>query len=339
LSPGSAIAHDRYLKAPDYYNLSLGVQQNIGFGTVLDVKYVSTLGRNISQTRNLNQLPYGVRFLPSSQDPSRPAGTPLTDNFLRPMPGYGNIDYREASGSSNYHALQVSANRRYANGLQAGVAYTYSKTMDYTGLPVYRDFRQWSYGKADFDQTHVAVINYTYDTPKFSKLVSNVITRAVLDNWQISGITTFASGTPLGVDFSTTNGLDTTGGGDGQRVNITGDPRIPHGDRGINGMFNTSVIAMPALGTVGNAPKDVFRDPGIINSDVTLFKNIPLGNEQRTLQLRWEVYNIFNHTNFDGVDNDARFNPATGEQVNARFGQPTSARNPRLMQVSLRFSF
>ena len=89
LSPGTATGHDRYMKAPDYYNLSLGVQQNVGFGTVLDVKYVSTLGRNLSQTRNINQLPYGVRFLPSSQDPSRPAGTPLTDNFLRPMPGYG----------------------------------------------------------------------------------------------------------------------------------------------------------------------------------------------------------------------------------------------------------
>lgn len=339
LSPGNVISHDRYLKAPDYYNLSLGVQQNIGFGTVLDVKYVSTLGRNLSQTRNINQLPYGIRFLPSSQDPSRPAGTPLTDQFLRPMPGYNNIDYRESSGSSNYHALQVSANRRYANGLQAGVAYTYSKTMDYTGLPVYRDYRQWSYGKADFDQTHVMVINYTYDIPGLSKLVSNVVTRAVLDNWQVSGITTFASGTPLGVSLTTTNGLDLTGGGDGQRANITGDPRIPHSERGITGMFDTSVVALPQRGDAGNAPKDVFRGPGLINSDVTLFKNFPLRSEQRALQLRWEVYNIFNHTNFTSVDNTARFDPATGGQVNARFGQPTAARNPRLMQVSLRFSF
>jgi hypothetical protein len=338
LSPGNAIAHDRYLKAPDYYNISLGIQQNIGFGTVLDVKYVSTLGRNLSQSRNINQLPYGIRFLPSSQDPTRP-GSPLTDPFLRPMPGYGNIDYRESSGSSNYHALQVSANRRYANGLQAGVAYTYSKTMDYTGLPVYRDFRQWSYGKADFDQTHVAVINYTYDIPRLSKLASNVVTRAVLDSWQISGITTFASGTPMGVSLTTTNGLDLAGGGDGQRANITGDPRIPHGDRGINGMFDTSVIALPQRGDPGNAPKDVFRGPGVINSDVTLFKNFPLKSEQRALQLRWEVYNIFNHTNFTTVDNTARFDPSTGAQVNARFGQPTAARNPRLMQVSVRFSF
>ena len=337
LSPGNATAHDRYLKAPDFYNITFGIQQNIGFSTVLDVKYVSALGRNLAQTRNINQLPYGVRFLPQSQDPT--TGRPLPDNFLRPMPGYGGITYRESSGSSNYHALQATANRRYSNGLQFGVAYTYSKTMDFSGLPTYRSFRQWSYGKADFDQTHVMVVNYSYDLPKFSKLVANPAIRLVFDNWQFSGLSTFASGVPFGIDLSTTNSVDLTGGGDGQRVNITGDPRIPHGDRGIARMFNTSVFALPRLGDAGNGPKDVFRGPGVINSDVTLFKNFPLKSEQQALQLRWEVYNIFNHTNFTSMDNTARFDPATGAQTNARFGQPTAARNPRLMQVSLRFRF
>jgi len=77
----------------------------------------------------------------------------------------------------------------------------------------------------------------------------------------------------------------------------------------------------------------------LINSDVTLFKNFPIKSEQRALQLRWEVYNIFNHTNFTTVDNTARFNPVTGVQTNASFGRATAARNARLMQVSARFSF
>jgi hypothetical protein len=337
LSPGNAISHDRNFKAPGIYNMTLGVQHNVGFGTVLDVRYVGTLVRNLTVQRNINELPYGTRFLPSSLDPT--TNRPLPDNFLRPYPGFGNIEYREGSGSSNYHALQVKADHRLADGLQFGVAYTFSKTMDYgnfrQSMPTYLDHRR-NYGKSDFDQTHVAVINYSYDLPTFSQ---NAVAHAILGNWQVSGISTFASGTPEGIDLETTNNVDLTGGGDGQRVNITGDPRIAHGERGIDRMFNTSVFALPGLGDIGNAAKDVFRGPGVISHDLTLFKNIPLKSEQRTLQLRWEIYNLFNHTNFQNVDNTARFNPSTGEQVNARFGQATSARDARVMQVSLRFLF
>ncbi len=102
--------------------------------------------------------------------------------------------------------------------------------------------------------------------------------------------------------------------------------------------FDPSVFARPAKGDPGNAPKDVFRGPGIENWDATLFKDFPLGKESRLFQLRWEVYNVFNHTQFLGVDNNARFD-TTGGQVNGRFGQLISARNPRIMQVSLRFTF
>lgn len=232
------------------------------------------------------------------------------------------------------------ANRRYTNGLQFGVAYTFSKAMDYANLPTYRSFREWSYGKADFDQTHVFVANYSYDLPKFSKkLLSNHFTRVALDNWQVSGITTLASGTPQQVSQSTTTGIDLTGGGDGQRINITGNPRLPHGDRTVDHQFNTSVFTMAGLGDPGNAARDIYRGPGLIVSDATLFKNIPIRGEHRALQLRWEVYNIFNHANFSSVDNTARFNPATGAQTNLTFGRATAARNPRLMQVSVRFSF
>src|SRR5690606_24674724 len=154
LSPGNAIAHERNFLAPDIYNFTLGLQHNVGFDTVLDVRYVGTLVRHLTVQRNINQLPYGERFLASSIDP--PTNRPLPDNFLRPYPGLGNITYREGSGSSNYHALQVKADRRLSQGLQFGVAYTYSKTMDYGNfrqtLPTYQDHK-WLYGKSDFDQT------------------------------------------------------------------------------------------------------------------------------------------------------------------------------------------
>src|SRR5262249_24542179 len=131
-------------------------------------------------------------------------------------------------GLSNYNALQVAVNRRFTRGLQFGVDYTYSKTMDYTDgdrdvLATYRPLRIWNYGRAGFDQTHVLVINYTYDLPRASRMWDNKGVKAVFDDWQVSGITAFASGTPSGVSFSTTNSFDITGGGDGSRLVMVGN--------------------------------------------------------------------------------------------------------------------
>ena len=171
-----------------------------------------------------------------------------------------------------------------------------------------------------------------------SKVLASPVTRWVFDNWQVSGITMFASGMPSGIGLALSDGADLTGGGDGQRVVVTGKAPLPHGERAFSRWFNTSVFARPAKGDPGNAPKDVFRGPGRNNWDVTLFKNFPLKSEERVLQFRWEFYNVLNHTQFAGVDSSARFD-AAGNQINGLFGQATSARTPRIMQVSLRFRF
>jgi hypothetical protein len=110
-------------------------------------------------------------------------------------------------------------------------------------------------------------------------------------------------------------------------------------DRNTLQWIDPSLVARPTRGEFGTAGKTVFRNPGIHNWDMTLFKNIPLrGDNGPRLQLRWEVYNVFNHTQYAGVDTTARFNPA-GQQINATFGQVTSTRPPRQMQGSLRFQF
>jgi hypothetical protein len=116
------------------------------------------------------------------------------------------------------------------------------------------------------------------------------------------------------------------------------DPTLPSGDRSLTAWFNASAFARPARGNPGDSPKDVVRGPGVNNSDVTLFKNIPVGSERRRLQLRWEIYNVFNHTQFATVDAQARFD-AAGNQVNTRFGQVISTRAPRVMQIAIRFVF
>jgi hypothetical protein len=82
----------------------------------------------------------------------------------------------------------------------------------------------------------------------------------------------------------------------------------------------------------------VVRGPGINNFDMAIFKNVPI-RERYHFQFRFEAYNVFNHTQFSGMNTTAQFNPATGQQVNAALGTLTAARTPRVGQASLRFSF
>jgi hypothetical protein len=337
LFPSSVTAYPKNMRSPAIYNLTFGIQQSVGLSTVVEAKYVGVLGRHLEDTRNLNEVPYGAEFLPANQDPT--TGSPLPDNFFRPFPGYGSITYTDAASASSYHSLVLAANRRFVHGLQFGASYVWSKSMGYgTSLPMYQSYQTWAYGKVGTDQTNRVVLNYTYDIPAFSRVWQSAFSRNVLDHWQLSGITTFASGTPQGITLTTSTGANLVGGGDGQRVNVTGNPNLSHGDRGILEMFNPTVFALPPKGNAGDAPPDVFRGPGFNDWDVTLFKSFPLKSEQRSVQFRWEFYNFFNHTQFSSVNNTARFD-ASGNQINGQFGQATGARNPRIMQGSLRFRF
>lgn len=341
LFPTDAASFDiDFDKVPTVYQWSFGIQQNIGFGTVLDATYTGNTGRHLRQNRPINTLPPGIRFLASSIDGT--TNRPLPDVFLRPFFGYQGINYIEDSGYSNYNALQVAVNRRYTSGLQFGIAYTWSKAMGITdndggGLPIYRDYRSYLYGKLGYDQTHVFVANYLYTLPNLAAFRGNAVARAIFHNWEIAGISTFASGFPRGIGFSYIDGVDRQGGGDAPRVYMVQNPVLGRGERSFGRWFNTEAFAMPGRNEFGDAPRDVFRGPGINNWDLTIFKNFPV-KERTRFQFRWELYNLFNHTQWDGVDNNARFD-AQGRQVNGQFGQVTSARLERQMQFSLRFEF
>ena len=199
LFPSGVTGMEKSPVTPSVYNYSLGIQREIGFRTVLDVSYVGNVGRHLLQTVDPNRVPYGAHFDAANQDPT--TGRALPDNFYRPYPGHAGLTFIEWSGISNYNSLQVTANRRFANGLLFGISYTYSKTMDLTSnewgtLPTYVDRRTWNYGLANFDQTHMFVANYLWKIPNPSSKWNNVAIRAVFDNWTFSGTTTFASGAP-----------------------------------------------------------------------------------------------------------------------------------------------
>ena len=250
---------------------------------------------------------------------------------MRPIQGYGPIDVIEMASSSDYHSMQVSACRRFARNFRFGAAWTWSKTMDLNDndtdtVTTIVNLRSWNYGLAAFDRTHIVKINYLYDLPKLPG--NNIVITTVLNGWQLSGITSFVSGQPLGVSFGTTNAEDITGTSDlTPRTVIVGNAVLPKDQRTFNRFFNTSAFALPAVGTVGDAGKAVIRGPGVNNNIV----------ERMELRLRLEAYNAFNHTQFSTVNTSAH--PSTGAQTNAAFGQHdrdakpsrSATRRPRLI--------
>jgi hypothetical protein len=176
-------------------------------------------------------------------------------------------------------------------------------------------------------------VNWQYDLPGMRS--ANNIMSAVTKGWQISGVGAFSTGTPLNI--TPIFAVDTVGGGDSQRVNLTCNPNYGHYDRTATNWFNASCIQYPGA-TLGNSGRNVVRGPGRTNFDLTLFRNFNLASDTRVLTFRWEVYNAFNHTQFNTVDTTARFN-AAGQQTNPTFGQAIGAYPARQMQFSLRLRF
>ena len=399
-------------KTPTTYNFSVGVQRDIGFKTVMEVSYVGAFGRHLGERRNLNAIPDGAKFIdctvtalfnvpchPENRDPFT-ANSVKNNDLLRPYRGYGDINEVMYSGTSNYNGLQVQVNRRYTRGFQYGVAYTYSKSFDYANddssdVARPRPYKGFNYGPSDFDQTHIFTVGYIYDVPKLSRRWNNGAVRAVFDNWQISGTTSYATGRPknnIGVTYTATAATislgqscptgsiltstntttktqvctpltDFTGGTVNARAFITCDPS--KGASGVDStgsayVINVGCFAKPTgLGQIGNMPRNPVRIPPVFNSDLAFFKNFKMG-ERRAVQLRWEIYNLFNHANFDDIDGSLTYglvvaNPSIAtpkaacsdtnicttsfQQTRSAFGTPTTARTPRVMQASIRINF
>ncbi len=198
------------LPLPMTMNYSLGIQHQTVANMVFDIAYVGSQFRHILGTREINPIAMYARFDPKNADPTRP-GNPLPDNFLRPYLGYGSITPYEMTRTSNYNSLQTALNRRFAKGLQFGVSYTFSKVLGATGISPYFPVRQRTYGLMGHDRTHVFVANYTYELPRIGQKLGSRPLCWILDNWRLSGITSFVSGAPFTPGFTTTDGQDITG--------------------------------------------------------------------------------------------------------------------------------
>jgi hypothetical protein len=344
-------------------SFSLQVQHDLGFDTVLSVGYVGTLSRHLPEDINLNAIPYGYLFTKAAQDPSRFANGVVPDadssiaqvykdaglkfdgskalaaDFLRAFPGYNTIDFKTFGGSSNYHSLQATVQRRFRQGLSLGAAYTWSKALG-TASDVEGNFiniicsRCFDYRVLSFDRTHNLVINYLWDLPKLK--ANNRLVKGVVNNWQLTGITTFQSGVPteLGFGIPNTDINQRVSGSwtEGPRLVTTGNPQPDVNGGASQGASSLDItkLSLPNINP-GPQPRTLVRRPGINVTDLSIFKSFPLGGDgQRYIQLRLEMFNAFNHAQFDNISTGLTWDITDfGQYGLKQQGSPQTIRNTR----------
>ncbi|HEX4168095.1 MAG TPA: carboxypeptidase regulatory-like domain-containing protein [Bryobacteraceae bacterium] len=307
-------------RVPMIQTFSFDVQRELMPGTLLDVGYVGTRGTHLERAINLNQ-PFpegGYDFNPGLNTNTIPAA------LISPYLGFATINQKENTASSTYHSLQVQLKRQMSKGLLLQAVYTWSKAI--ADASAYAQLPQDSYdlraerSLASFDRPHVFVLNYVYDLPFFRQ--QKGFLGEAFGGWELSGIVTLQSGTPINIGLTGGNiGLAT-------RPNVVGG-QTANGPKTVNEWFNTAAFTMPAYGFFGNSAEYSVRGPGVETWDFSLFKKFQIG-ERLSYQLRGDAFNLFNHTNFETVSS----NLGAGN-----FGQVTAAHDPRILQVSMKLEF
>jgi hypothetical protein len=318
---------------------SFEVQHRFGTSLVMALGYYGSKSTHLLGMVDMNMIPPGLAVKAGITD----ANTPLTSsttpriNIIRPYRGYGPINQLQNWFDSNYNSLQYSMQKQFSASSSVRVAYTWSKVLtnapnDRSNAPQDPYNRAADRARASFDRAHVLTLSYIYQLPFAAH--SQGIVGKLAKGWQFSGITSFASGLPLRV----TSGLGLDWGGGGiipsccatPRPDMLSDPNkdAPHT---IAKWFNTQAFAAVPTGVVrpGNAPATSAIGPGYQRWDVSLFKVFAI-REGLRLQFRAETFNLPNHTNFQGVSTS---------MGSSNYGQITSTREARRMQLALKLLF
>jgi len=240
-------------------------------------------------------------------------------------------------GNSNYNALQLTLNRT-KGALTLLASYSYSKSLDWSSnlqeqVNPY-NYRK-EYGVSAYDIKHNFVVSYNYELP-FEKLFDS--RSRFVQGWAVWGITRFATGLPVTFASFGDNALMNVQNNGINAISIDlpdvakGDLQINRDPRNGQPYFNTSLFSPNALGTQGNSARRPFYGPGMDNYDVALHK-VTRFTESKTLELRFETFNTFNHAQFFGS------NAVDGNINSAMFGYVTHAASPRISQVAAKFTF
>jgi hypothetical protein len=328
---------------------NFNIQRELPGQIVFEAAYVGTRGlqlsRNDESGLNLNQLDPSYMALGSrlNEQVDNPfygivnSGVLATARvsraqLLRPYPQFTDIIPLYSSGSSStYHALQISFNKRFSYGLQFEGSYTKSKAIDNAmSHQNSYDIRQ-SKSLADYDIAQRFVVGWLYELPfGRGRLLGGDWSRAmdvVLGGWQVNGITTYQTGTPLSITANNVSGIFSprqNANNNGRSGKLSGDIH----DR-LNRYFDTSVFSQPASFTFGNMSPRVsdIRSPGVRNWDISLFKEFRF-RESLNLQFRSEFLNAFNTVRFGAPNTSVASN---------QFGViSTQANSPRQIQLGLK---
>ena len=351
-----------HFRTPYSENYNFGFQYQLTKDTMLEAVYVGSLGRKLIGTEEVNypqpnllaqQLQVNGFF---NSDCARPlAGCPLGPTDPSGTATQATVlDTNTNSSSSDSHQLQITADKRFSHGFTVRGAYTWSKTIDMlSGFrarstsftnPLDHSFDR---GLADFDAPHRFVLSWVWEFP-FEHYVNNGFAKAVVGGWALNGILSFQSGNPFTL-FQENNSSGQSNFLD--RPDQLGpisylNPRTvqtfspdPNGFNGscLNGpqtgnfWFNPLAFdcANVPLLTYGNMHRNTLRGPGINNWDLSVAKKFKI-NERNQLEFRSEFFNAFNH---------AQFLTPNYSGFSGNFGQITTARAPRIIQLALKYYF
>jgi len=332
----------------------LSVQRRIGMNTLVSVNYVGNQAHHLlvleaanpgnaalclSVSQSGQVAPGSATCGPFGENAVYTTAAGQTINGTRgPLgPAFGSVSYQTSIGNSNYNALQASLQHK-GKRAQLFVSYTYSKALDQAsnlGDQVDPFDPNLTRGLSSFDMRQNFVASYDYRIPLEHLLHGHP---RLTEGWSISGITRFGTGLPVTfLNYSDTSLLGTQGNGINNlavdELQYTPGPLdLNQNPRNGQPFFNTSLFSLPALGTIGSSGRRLFPGPGIENFDVTLRKDTRI-TESKSLELRLEAFNLFNHAQFYGPSSvDGNINSPT-------FGNVVSAAAPRLIQLAAKFSF
>lgn len=321
---------DPDMKPPTSMSFSLGVQRELPWGIFAEVNGVGNLGRHLTRQVDINSVPFATQL----------ANPTVNVNLLRKYKGYSTINQRQADGVSNYYAMQAYAAKR-SGDLLATLAFTWSKVIgDATGLSTGSEDgltnRSFIYGPLPWDCKFVVAATYTYTLPFFKGATG--WKKSLLWGYELSGISRFQTGAPL-----TITGPAFFGGT--RRVNvISGVPLyLNEGEK----WLNPAAFSPVADTTRGNSGIGTVRSPGLIVNDISIRKRFRLG-ERKDLRLQADLFNAFNHANFNSVDttcNDGT--PTLGQFItcadpakgNTTFGDLDTNSAGRRIQLGIKFVF
>ena len=315
---------DRFV-APRWQHWNVGLQRRLYSRGMLDMGYVGGRGDHLLRYININQ-------------PAAASQGDAAPNLVRPFPGYDAIFMRETTARSGYHGL-VSSFRHDAGGAgSATVNYTFSRnkadaTYDNAAIDNPQNVldKDAEYAAAGTDRTHIFTASYVYAMP-FARAATGGWRKALLQGWQIAGITRIESGPAVRIQVPNCN----FGGwciSDPLRPDQVGDPAA--GDQTGLLWFNPAAFVPPPAREYGSAPVAPFRLPGRHQWDIALSKNVSLGNTRR-LQFRADLINAFNQTQFLDVNTVCLGETTCDPRI---FGQVTSTRPPREIQLGMRFDW